>query len=136
MKIGKPHTSEGRDAGAIYRQMLMDKRESVLSGLGLKFDMLARMGRLAEEDQAQVSHDEFVSLKLNSLDYVRLKLIDEALDRMEAGDYGSCLSCETPIPSKRLEAVPWTRYCIQCQEMVGNLEDESAISSRTTSPPG
>lgn len=57
------------DATGTYRRMLLDKREQVVSGLGAKFDTLAGMGRVAEEDQAQLSHDEFVSLRLNSLDY-------------------------------------------------------------------
>jgi DnaK suppressor protein len=99
--------------------MLLEKRAEVLSGLGIKFDTLARMGRVAEEDQAQISNDEFVSLHLNILDYVQLRLIEEALDRLNSGDYGICLSCEEPIPPKRLRAVPWARYCVRCQEALG-----------------
>ena len=57
-----------------YRQMLLEGREQVVSGLGVKFDTIAKMGRVAEEDQAQLSHDEFVSLRLNSLDYGQLRL--------------------------------------------------------------
>jgi len=98
------------------RERLLEKREQVLAGLGIKFDTMARMGRVNEEDQAQISHDEFISLHLNSLDYGQLRLIEEALDRMDAGDYGVCLSCEEPIPAKRLAAVPWARYCVRCQE--------------------
>src|SRR6266496_1984552 len=90
-----------------YQQMLLEKRERVMAGLGIKFDTMARMGRVAEEDQAQMSHDEFVSLHLNSLDYVQLRLIEEALDRIESGDYGVCQSCEETIPEKRLLALPW-----------------------------
>src|SRR6266542_5239053 len=90
-----------------YQQMLLAKRERVMAGLGIKFDTMARMGRVAEEDQAQMSHDEFVSLHLNSLDYVQLRLIEEALDRIESGDYGVCQSCEETIPEKRLLALPW-----------------------------
>jgi DnaK suppressor protein len=108
-----------------YRRLLLEKREQVLSGLGSKFDTLAKMGRVAEEDQAQVIHDEFVSLHLNSLDYGQLRLVDEALDRMQSGDYGVCLACEEPIPDKRLRAVPWARYCVTCQENAAVLEAES-----------
>ena len=68
------------------------------AGLGGKFDTLAKMGRVAEDDQAQISHEEFVSLRLNSLDYAQLRLVEEALDRLAAGDYGICLACEEPIP--------------------------------------
>jgi DnaK suppressor protein len=102
-----------------YRNALLDKRGKVLAGLGMKFDTVARMGRVAEEDQAQVSHDEFVSLQLNSLDYLQLRLVEEALDRLNSGDYGVCLTCDLPIPPKRLEALPWARYCVQCQEEIG-----------------
>ena len=96
--------------------MLLEKRAEVLSGLGIKFDTLARMGRVAEDDQAQFLNDESVSLHLNILDYAQLRLIEEALDRLDSGDYGICLSCEEPIPPKRLRAVSWARYCVRCQE--------------------
>lgn len=106
-----------------YRQQLLAKRSDVLAALGVKFDTLARMGRVAEEDQAQVTHDEFVSLHLNSIDYLQLRLVDEALDRLNAGDYGTCLACEEQIPVKRLRALPWARYCISCQETAGAQMD-------------
>lgn len=108
-----------------YRRMLMEKRAQVLVGLGSKFDTLAKMGRVAEEDQAQVIHDEFVSLHLNGLDYGQLRLVDEALDRMQSGEYGVCLSCEEPIPDKRLRAVPWAKYCVPCQETIADLGAEA-----------
>jgi DnaK suppressor protein len=114
----------------IYRRMLVEKRERVLAGLGIKFDTLAKMGRVAEEDQAQISHDEFVSLRLNSLDYGQLRLVEEALDRIGSGDYGVCLSCEKPIPSKRLQALPWARYCVECQEQIGSSEEAPAEDLR------
>jgi len=110
-----------------YRQMLLNKRLEVLSGLDMKFDTLAKMGRVAEEDQAQITHDEFVSLHINSLDYGRLRMIEEALDRLKSGDYGFCLSCEEPIPPKRLNAIPWARYCVTCQELASNEVDEEHL---------
>jgi len=108
-----------RDSDATYREMLLAKRAEVLSGLGIKFDTLARMGRVAEDDQAQFLSDESVSLHLNTLDYAQLRLIEEALDRLDSGDYGTCLSCDEPIAPKRLHAVPWARYCVRCQEALG-----------------
>jgi DnaK suppressor protein len=107
------------DGNRAYREMLLAKRAEVLSGLGIKFDTLARMGRVAEDDQAQVLSEESVSLHLNILDYTQLRLIEEALDRLDSGDYGICLSCDEPIPPKRLHAVPWARYCVRCQEALG-----------------
>jgi len=119
-----------------YRRVLEDKRQGVLSGLGIKFDTLAKMGRVAEEDQAQITHDEFVALRLNRLDYVQLRMIEEALDRLNSGDYGICLACEQPIPEKRLNAVPWARYCVACQETVGAEMDEESREASLRQPVG
>ena len=124
------------ESGEEYRQILLEKRTEVLSGLGIKFDTLARMGRVAEEDQAQISHDEFVSLRLNSLDYAQLRLVDEALDRLNSGDYGICLACEAPIPAKRLRALSWARYCVKCQDSLGVEMDRELGSMRTRVPVG
>ncbi len=102
-----------------HRARLLEKRASVLTGLGARFDMVAHLGRVAEDDQAQISHDEFVSLRINGLDYHQLRLVEEALDRLDAGDYGICLSCDEPIAEKRLLALPWARYCVTCQDLAG-----------------
>src|SRR3954453_6765530 len=126
----KTKALDERKPNAVYEQMLLDKREQVMAGLGIKFDTLAKMGRVAEEDQAQMSHDEFVSLHLNSLDYVQLRLIEEALDRIHSGDYGICLACEEPIPAKRLYALPWAKYCVSCQEEVGVMQERGTWEER------
>jgi DnaK suppressor protein len=124
------------DVNEDYRQQLMDKRTDVLATLGIKFDTLARMGRVNEEDQAQLTHDEFVSLHLNSMDYTQLRLVDEALDRLNSGDYGICLACEEPIPAKRLRALPWARFCVPCQETAGAAIDREVTEARGRTPVG
>ena len=53
----------------------------------------------------------------------RLQMVSEALERIEDGSYGQCAACAGEINGKRLEAVPWTRYCLQCQE---RLEQQAA----------
>jgi DnaK suppressor protein len=47
-----------------------------------------------------------------------LKMVVEALRRIDDKSYGTCTNCENPIQPKRLEAVPWTRHCIQCQDLM------------------
>jgi DnaK suppressor protein len=47
-----------------------------------------------------------------------LQLIQDALDRIKDKSYGACTNCENPIQPKRLEAVPWTRLCLQCQDLL------------------
>jgi DnaK suppressor protein len=103
-----------------YRKALLDRRQRVQAGLaGDRFDAMARLGRMADDEQAQISHDEFVSVRLNSLNYQHLRLVNEALDRLDSGHYGICLACDDPISPKRLAAVSWTRYCVTCQDSVG-----------------
>lgn len=120
---------QAEDSNQAYRQQLVEKRGEVMTTLGMKFDTLARMGRVAEEDQAQITHDEFVSLRLNSIDYGQLRLVDEALDRLDSGDYGICLHCDEPIPAKRLRALPWARYCVPCQEL--QSREPASLEERT-----
>jgi DnaK suppressor protein len=99
-----------------YRRMLLEKRAAVLINLGVRFDTIAAMGRVGEEDQAQISHDEYISLSLNSLGHEQLGMVEEALDRIKVGDYGTCLACGDPIPGKRLKVIPWARFCVTCQD--------------------
>ncbi|MCC6363474.1 MAG: TraR/DksA family transcriptional regulator [Bryobacterales bacterium] len=103
-----------------YRRKLIEKRMELMAAMGLKFDVMAGQGRVAEDDQAQVSHEEFISLRLNKLDYDVLKLVNEALDRLDNGDYGACLRCEEPIAPRRLEVLPWAKYCVRCQEKLSS----------------
>jgi DnaK suppressor protein len=106
----------GRIAQDDYRSMLLARRIEVAASLGSQQGGTAEWERLNEEDQAQQSNEEFVSVRVNYMDWEQLKLVDEALDRLSAGDYGVCLECEQPIPPKRLQAIPWARYCVSCQE--------------------
>ncbi len=55
-----------------------------------------------------------------------LRMVTEALERIDEGTYGQCVACESEINSKRLEAVPWTRYCLQCQERLEQLTNQRA----------
>ena len=46
-----------------------------------------------------------------------LREIEEALRRLDMGEYGTCLNCEEEIGAKRLRAVPWAQLCLRCQEL-------------------
>lgn len=58
-----------------------------------------------------------------------LRNVRAALRRIDEGAYGVCLHCEEDISPKRLAAVPWTPYCIQCQEMVDRHQESSESES-------
>lgn len=58
---------------------------------------------------SQSNHDRFV-----------LELVLEAIQRVDHGNYGECVACGGEMQQKRLEAVPWARHCIPCQEKQEN----------------
>lgn len=89
-------------------------------------------GRTADEDTAQDIADraassynkEFLFSQSNN-ERQLLMMVDGALARIREGSFGECISCGKEINAKRLEAVPWTRHCIECQEKLeqGILEE-------------
>jgi DnaK suppressor protein len=53
-----------------------------------------------------------------------LRMVRAALHRIDEGTFGVCLHCEEDISPKRINAVPWTSYCIQCQEIADRNQEE------------
>ena len=78
------------------------------------------------EDLPVQSHEEWIFLNRNHLDVMLLRQIEEALVRIEDDDYGTCMECEEPISMKRLDAVPWARYCVTCQEALSAYPSDGA----------
>ncbi len=77
-------------------------------------------------DLAVRNYSKNVMLAVSENESRQLALIDEALMRVEDDEYGLCQNCENEINPKRLAAIPWARYCLNCQELVeqGLLDDE------------
>jgi DnaK suppressor protein len=77
-------------------------------------------------DLAVRNYSKNVMLAVSENESRQLVLVDEALLRVEDDEYGACQNCEKPINQKRLAAIPWARYCLDCQELVeqGLLDDE------------
>lgn len=68
-------------------------------------------------DRANNAYNRELNFSLSDSERVLLLQIEEALRRVDDGSYGRCASCGNPIATPRLEAVPWARYCIDCQEL-------------------
>lgn len=97
------------------RKKLLSKRSELLEEMGLaRREALAPSGD--EGDQAAALHDGFVSLSVGDLANRQIREIEAALARLEAGEYGYCQSCDGEIPRKRLDFIPWARFCVSCQE--------------------
>ena len=76
----------------------------------------------------EVQHAAERELAIRNLDRESnlLRNVRSALGRMADGTYGTCLHCEEDISPKRLAAVPWTAFCIQCQEIADRNQGDSA----------
>ena len=71
-------------------------------------------------DIASSARDREITFMLKSRELDELRAIEDAIERIDTDDYGICASCEDPIEIKRLEAVPWARFCRACQEEMEN----------------
>lgn len=76
-------------------------------------------------DQAVSSYQKELLFTQGTSGHAQLSQIRLALERIDEGSYGQCLQCGNPIGEKRLEAVPWTPFCIDCKEKIesGEIED-------------
>jgi len=114
-----------------YRNILEDKQaelEQVIRNreaitIEKSPDALDEVQHAAERDLAIRNLDRESNL---------LRNVRAALRRMDEGAYGVCLHCEEDISPKRLNAVPWTPYCIQCQEAADRDGHGTALSETLT----
>ncbi len=108
----------GRGDLTRYRRLLEGKREELLRRVHAATRPLEGVaGEPDFTDRASSTASQETLLALSSGERAILKLVEEALGRIEAGTYGVCVACERPIQPARLEAVPWARHCIDCQEL-------------------
>ena len=103
-----------------YRDRLLERRESLFSQVR-EAELSSRERDLeATQDPADMAANAYTKellISMSANDRKLLQLIDEALERVEGGGYGECVNCGEPVAEKRLDAVPWTRYCLKCQDM-------------------
>jgi DnaK suppressor protein len=103
-----------------YRDRLLSRRESLFSQV-TEAEMSSRERDLeATQDPADMAANAYTKellISMSANDRKLLLLIDEALVRVEGGEYGECVNCGEPVSEKRLDAVPWTRYCLKCQDL-------------------
>jgi DnaK suppressor protein len=78
-------------------------------------------------DRANAAYNRELMFSLSDAERTMLLQIEDALKRMDLGAYGRCTNCGRTIAVLRMEAVPWARFCIDCQELAekGMLEAEA-----------
>lgn len=100
------------------KQLLLDMKRQVLREITQDL----KQGREGAKDEgmdtydlASEERDREISFILSDREREKLQAIEEALERIEEGTYGICESCEAEIAPGRLEAMPFSRLCVNCQ---------------------
>jgi DnaK suppressor protein len=113
-----------------HREHLLERRQEILD----LYESDVRAGQASTDegtddivDRANNSYNRELMFSLSDNERTHLLAIDAALERIKAGAYGTCANCGREIGVKRLEAVPWTRFCVDCQELVeqGMLDEDT-----------
>jgi DnaK suppressor protein len=103
-----------------YRDRLLERREGLFRQV-TEAEMSSRERDLeATQDPADMAANAYTKellISMSANDRSLLALIDEALHRIETGGFGECVNCGEPVQEKRLEAVPWARFCLKCQDL-------------------
>lgn len=127
--MAKTQTAVKTKGYGAYRERLEQQRADIVS----MYQNDVRAGQESTDegtedivDRANNSYNRELMFSLSDNERKRLLDIDGALTRIDEGTYGRCSNCGTEIAEKRLEAVPWTRYCIDCQELAeqGMLQED------------
>jgi len=99
-----------------YQELLEKKRDELLATASARTPPTEPGSKSGDWiDQSSQESDLHVRLALKQTDSKLLRAIEEAIHRIEQGIYGICMECENEIAPARLEAVPWTRVCIDCK---------------------
>jgi DnaK suppressor protein len=111
-----------------YRAMLEAKQTELAGGLRNR-EGIAIEKTADALDEVQLAGERELAIRNLDREANLLRAVRLALSRVAEGSYGVCLHCEEDISPKRLNAVPWTSYCITCQEAADRHEFESEDSN-------
>ncbi|MDH4182960.1 MAG: TraR/DksA family transcriptional regulator [Nitrospinota bacterium] len=116
------------------KKVLLQKKSLILKtdrniDKEIKKDIESRHGD--DVDVAESAYEQEMAYLFKSRGKDELRLIDEALKRIDQGEYGICAECDEKISKKRLAAQPYSILCVQCQEEVEKAQagENPAIKS-------
>ena len=99
-----------------YRDVLERKRDEILAAAPARTPATEPGSKSGDWiDQSSQENDVHVRLALKQTDHKLFRAIEDAIHRVDQGTYGICIECENEIAAARLDAVPWTRVCIECK---------------------
>src|SRR5215831_1136646 len=104
-----------------YKKILEAKQAELAKGLRNREDIVIEKAPDAL-DEVQLAGERELAIRNLDRESSLLRQVRLALGRIADGSFGVCMHCEEDIKPKRLDAVPWTKYCIKCQEAADRQE--------------
>jgi DnaK suppressor protein len=104
---------------ATARAELEAERDQVLAELSEEIESPGQMTYGSQAAAATHVFEQQRDLALREKAEHHLAEVRAALERLDAGTYGTCTECGQPIAEERLEALPWAAHCIDCQRRLG-----------------
>jgi DnaK suppressor protein len=101
---------------AKIRKRLEALRDEILKVIEWRDTAGGMDGAMDEIDQANELIEKEMGFVMSNNMRANLKEVEEALERIERNHYGKCLHCGQDIAPKRLEVLPFARFCVPCQE--------------------
>jgi DnaK suppressor protein len=98
-----------------FRTILENRRAELVSR-NRTHGALAIEASPDELDRIQASQERELAIGTLDRNSTFIREVRDALDRIQAGTFGTCIDCEDDINPKRLAAIPWASSCIVCQE--------------------
>jgi len=122
----KPVKKKWKEISDILQQMKDDTLREISKTVKNGADTMAA-GEPSGDiyDQASSERDRELGLLLGDREREKLHSIDEALLRIDEGEYGVCEECEEEIPLGRLKAMPFTRHCVKCKSDLEKLQAQT-----------
>jgi DnaK suppressor protein len=118
--LPKAPSRPAKDPLERYRKQLLTRQEELILDISRNRQVTDEtVDEQAQDmvDRATSAYTREFAFSLSEADRKALLLIEQALLRLEHGTYGICVHCQGVVQEKRLEAVPWARHCLECQEM-------------------
>ncbi len=111
---------------AEFKEKLLAEKNNLLAksrGSGLSVDANETPDPV---DAAVQNYAKNVLISVSANESKMLQMIESALERIEDEEFGDCVNCKKFVGIKRIEAIPWAKFCINCQELLekGLLDDE------------
>jgi DnaK suppressor protein len=106
-----------------FKKILEAKRQELTRSTGDRDEI--HIEKAADEfDQLQLAMNREVAIRNLDRGAMLLRSVEAALKRIAKDEFGVCLLCEEEIPDKRLNALPWAAYCVRCQEMMDQAQEQ------------